>query len=218
MIRKYILAAVTLVLMPALVNAQPSKTEGLLMAMSANSKQMSVYQWKQKTTIIRKGNPAGVRIDEVRFDASGQPQRITIVEPEEKKMGPLRARKASEIRNSIQEVMQLASRYADPREIGRAIRKGEAWEGQGSLRVAARSVILPADEMEITVNTSTLLPARITFKTQHDGSPISIALDYQQFPSGPNMMTRMTVQIPKEDVVVHVESFDFVRLAAPTSF
>ena len=170
MIRKHILPVMIVVLLPALVKAQPSKTEGLLMAMSANGKQMTAYQWKQKTTIIRKGNPAGVRIDEVRFDASGQPQRITMVQPEGKNMGPLRARKASAILNSIQEVMQLARRYADPREIGRAIRQGEVREGQWSLRVEARYLIAPVDE------------------------------------------------IPKEDVVVRVESFDFVRLAAANPF
>ena len=31
------------------------------------------------------------------------------------------------------------------------------------------------------------------------------------------MMTRMTVQIPKEDIVVNVESFDFIRLAGQHS-
>ena len=46
--------------------------------------------------------------------------------------------------------------------------------------------------------------------------PVMIAVDYEQAPGGPSMMTRMTVQIPKEGVVVNVESFDFVRVAGPT--
>jgi hypothetical protein len=44
---------------------------------------------------------------------------------------------------------------------------------------------------------------------------VSIEIDYQQLPGGPNMMVRMTVQIPKEDIIVSVRSFDFVRLASP---
>jgi hypothetical protein len=96
------------------------------MAMGSNGKQMTSYQWKQKTTVIRKGNPLEPMIDELRFDATGQIQRITLVKPEEKRMGPLRARKAAE--------------------------------------------------------------------------------------------GRMTVQIPKDAVIVNVESFDFVRLAGPVSF
>jgi hypothetical protein len=43
---------------------------------------------------------------------------------------------------------------------------------------------------------------------------VAIAIDYQQMPNGPSVMARMTVQIPEEHVVVNVESYDFVRLAA----
>ena len=99
-----------------------------------------------------------------------------------------------------------------------AIRKGEIWEGSHALRVQARSVLLPFDEMTMQVNGSTYLATRIDFKTQYEGSPVAIAIDYQQLPGGPSMMTRMTVQVPKENIIVYVESFDFVRLAGPVSF
>ena len=186
------------------------------MAMGANGKQMTSYQWKQKTTVIRKGNPLEPIIDELRFDASGQLQRITLVKPEEKRMGPLRARKAAEVKDSIQQVMQVARRYASPQLLSDAIRKVR--EGYHTLRVQARSVLLPFDEMTIQVNGSTYLATRIDFKTQYEGSPVSIALDYQQLAGGPSIMTRMTAQVPKENIIVNVESFDFVRLAGPVSF
>jgi hypothetical protein len=114
-------------------------------------------------------------------------------------------------------VMQLAARYASPQQLSQAIQKGEIWEGQQMLRVQARSVILPFDEMTMLVNSATYLATRIDFKTQHDGNPVTIAIDYQPLPSGPSMMTRMTVQIPEEDLLVNVQSFDFQRLAGPTT-
>jgi hypothetical protein len=43
-------------------------------------------------------------------------------------------------------------------------------------------------------------------------------MDYQKIPGGPSVMTRMTVQVPKDNIIVNVESFDFVRLAGPVSF
>lgn len=185
------------------------------MAMQANGKQMVTYQWKQRTTIIRKGNAAGVKIDEVRFDGAGQLQRITLARPEERKMGPLMARKAADVKEDVREVMQLASMYANPQQLAQAIRKGEIWEGPGSLRVQARSVLLPTDEMQMMVDPATYLPVRVDFKTQFEGSPVTIAIDYNQLPNGPAMAARMTVQIPKDGITVNVESYDFARLAGP---
>lgn len=195
----------------------PTK-QALLMALGANGKQIPSYQWKQKVTVFRRGNPSEPMIEEIRFDATGQPHRTTLVKPEEKKMGPLRARKVAEVKEDVQAVMKLAQAYASPQQLGQAIQKGEIWDGQSSLRVQTRSVILPMDEMVLLASRATFLPSRVDFKTQHEGSPVSIAIDYHQLPGGPNMMTRMTVQIPKDDIVVNVESYDFVRLAAMRGF
>ena len=214
MITKRLTTILTIPLLAGGLLAQSQKTQALLMAMSANTKQMAAYQWKQKITVIRKGTPLEPLIEELRFDASGQLQRTTLVKPEEKKLGPIRARKTAELKDSVQEVMQLARSYAHPRQLSQAIQKGDIWEGQGKLRVQARSLILPADEMTMLVNGSTYLATRVDFKTEHKGSPVAIAIDYEQLPNGPSMMGRMTVQIPKEDIVVNVESYGFVRLAA----
>ena len=118
-----------------LFSGQASTKQALLMGMGANGKQMASFQWKQKTTVVRKGKPLDPMLEELRFDATGQLQRMTIVKPEEKRMGPLRARKAAETKESVQEVMQLARRYASPQQLSQAIQKGEVWEGQGRLRV-----------------------------------------------------------------------------------
>lgn len=185
------------------------------MAMKANGKQITAYQWKQKITVVRKGNPLDPMIEELRFDATGQLQRTTLARPEAKRMGPIRARKAADIRDDIQEVMQLARRYSSPQQIGLAIQAGEIWEGPGAIRLQARSLVLPADEMTMTVDRATYLARRIDFKTQHEGSPVAIAIDYARLPHGPGVMMRMTVQIPKDDIVVNVESYDFVKLAVP---
>ena len=219
MLNKTFTAVLTLPVLTGVMLAQSPKTQALLMAMGANGKQVARYQWKQKTTILRHGDPAGYRIEEVRFDASGQPQRITIAQPEEKKMGPLRARKAAEIKEDVQEVMQLAGRYANPQQLAQAIQKGQIWEGQGALRVSSRGVLLPMDEMTMTVNAATFLATRIDIRTQHEGSPVTIAIDYQQLPGGPSMLSRMTVQIPKDGIVVNVDSYDFFRLGGgPNGF
>jgi hypothetical protein len=217
MTHKYFKAVLMLPLMAGALSGQGPSKQGLLMALKANGKQMISFQWKQKVTVYRKGHPSEPMIEEIRFDATGQPHRVTLAKPEEKRMGPLRARKAADIKEDVQEVMQLARRYSSPQQIAEAIQRGEVWEGQGKLRVQARAAVIPVDEMTILASGATYLPTRIDVKTLHEGSPVTIAIDYQQLPNGPSMMDRMTVQIPKDDIVVNVESFDFIRLAGPVT-
>ena len=57
MIQKTFTAILTVPLLAGVLCAQAPKTQALLMAMAANGKQVTSYQWKQKTTVIRKGNP-----------------------------------------------------------------------------------------------------------------------------------------------------------------
>ena len=83
------------------------------------------------------------------------------------------------------------------------------------IRVEARSVILPMDEMTMITSSSTYLATRADFTTQYEDNSVAITIDYEQLPDGPSMMARMTVRIPKEDIVVSVESFDFMRPAGP---
>ncbi len=215
MIKKSYTAVLMAPLIAGALSGQVSNQQALLTALKANGRQMVAYQWNQKITVFRKGNPSQPMIEEVRFDATGQIHRVTLARPETKKMGPLRARKAAEIREDVQDVMQLARRYASPQQIGEAIRRGEIWEGQGRLRVQSRSVVLPIDEMTMAANSATYLITRIDVNTRYEGSPVAIAIDYRQLPNGPSMMSRMTVRIPKDDIMVDVESFGFVRLSGP---
>jgi hypothetical protein len=211
---KHTRTILALALVSGALQAQTPKTQALLMAIGTNGKQMAAYQWKQKTTIIRNASPAAFKVEEIRFDATGQPQRITLSQSEQKKMGPLRAHKAAGIKDDVQEVMQLAARYAHPQQLAQAIQKGEIWEGQGAMRVHARALILPVDEVDMSVNPASYLATRVDIKSQHEGRPVTIGIDYQVLPNGPNMLSRMTVQIPEDNIVVNVESFDFMRLGA----
>lgn len=207
----------TILMLPLLAStllAQTPAKQAILMAMGANGKQVVAYQWKQKITVIRKGTPLEPVIEEIRFDATGQPRRMTLVQPREEKMGPLRAKKKAEVKETIQEVMQLARVYASPQKLKEAIQKGEVWDGPNTLRVQARALIHPMDDVTLTISKSSFLATRLDCKTQHEGDPIAISIDYDQLPNGPSIMARMTVQLPNDSIVVNVTSFDFQRLVA----
>ena len=213
---KSLLTVLMIPLLAAAPAALTTEKQALLMALRTNSQQLSTLQWKQKVTGIRKGTAMVPIVEEIRFDATGQMRRTTLARPEPKRMGPLKARKAAEVKDTIEDVMQLARQYADPRTFARAVERGELWQGPHNLRIQARSVLLPGDDLSVAASGATYLATRADCKTQHEGDPIAIAIDYEQLPNGPSVMRRMFVQIPKDDIAVHVESFDFVRLAAPT--
>lgn len=67
------------------VTAQTSSdSSALLLAMAANAKRVMQYEWKQRITVVRKGNAAEPIVDQVRFDSAGKMQRTTISAPEQK--------------------------------------------------------------------------------------------------------------------------------------
>jgi hypothetical protein len=216
MTNKSLLAALMIPQLAAAPAALTTEKQALLMALRSNGQQLAAMQWKQKVTVVRKGTAMTPVVEEIRFDATGQMRRTTLAGPEPKRMGPLKARKAAEVKDTIEEAMQLARQYADPRTFAQAVERGELWQGQHNLRIQARSLLLPGDDVSVAASAATYLATRADCKTQHEGDPISIAIDYEQLPNGPSVMRRMIVQFPKDDIAVHVESFDFVRLAAPT--
>src|SRR5262249_7314100 len=136
MINKRFATILTLPLVAGVLSAQSPKTQALLMAMGANGKQIASYQWKERITVVRRGIPSATILEELRFDATGQLQRITLSKPEEKRMGPLRARKAAEIKDSVQEVMQLAGRMRTLSSLAR--QSGKVRSGKDRARFAFR--------------------------------------------------------------------------------
>jgi hypothetical protein len=203
----------TFIALAAPMAAQTPKAQALLMALLANSKQVASYHWKQKTTIVRKGDPVGYSLEAVHIDASGQPQRILLDKSPEKHLGPIASRKAAGVKQDIQEIMRAAAQYANPRVVADSIRKGEIWEGPNGLRVQARAVLNPADDVVLTVNGSTFLVSQAEIRTRHEGEPVTIQIDYRKLPNGPNVLSRMTVRIPEDGIVVNVDSFDFLHPA-----
>jgi len=85
MINKQLVASFLIPLLASAFTDQASTKQALIMAMGANAKQTMPYQWKQKITVVRKGNPMPPIIELLRFDATGQMQRMTISRPEEKR-------------------------------------------------------------------------------------------------------------------------------------
>jgi hypothetical protein len=81
-----LLACGVLISTASLVAQTPVTSNAILLAMATNTKQLLQYEWKQRITVVRKGNPTQPVIDQIRFGADGQMQRTTISAPEQKEI------------------------------------------------------------------------------------------------------------------------------------
>src|SRR3954452_3580117 len=97
----------------------------LLVAMASNAKRMMHYEWKQRVTVFRKGQPSEPVIIQVRFDSGGQMQRTTLSAPEQKQKRGLRGRVAAGVKEDVQQIMELAGSYNKPQQMMEAVKKAQ---------------------------------------------------------------------------------------------
>ncbi len=199
-----------------LVAQMASSNGAFLLAMAANAKRVAQYEWKQRITVIRKGNPSEPMIDQVRFDAGGQMQRTTISAPEQKEMRGLRGKIAAGVREDVKQMMELAARYNKPQQMAAAVKQARISQTPGgdTIRLEANHLLESTDSVIMLVNATTHLATHVDIKTDYKGGPMIMAQDYASLPDGPNVMKSMRVSAPKKDLVVNVDSYDYARQSA----
>ncbi len=193
----------------------PATTDNLLAAMATNAKRVVQYEWKQRVTVIRKGKPAEPIINQIRFDSSGQMQRTTI-SAQQKQMGGIRGKIAAEVKEDVKDIMQLAGSYNKPEQMMEAVKKAQISQpaGAGTVRLQASALIKPTDSMTMLVSSGSHLATHVDIRTDYEGGPMTIAQDYSPIPDGPNIMKTMKVSVPRKEIVVNVDSYEFTRQSA----
>ncbi len=194
----------------------PINSRTILVSMAMNAKRVVQYEWKQRVTVIRRGNPSEPIIDQVRFDSNGQMQRTTISAPQQKQMGGIRGRIAAGVKENVKDIMELAGSYNKPQQMMEAVKKAQISQppGAGTVRLEARGLIKPTDSMTMLVSSTTHLATHVDIRTDYEGGPMTIAQDYSPIAGGPNMMKSMKVLVPQKDLAVNVDSYDFTRQSA----
>lgn len=206
-------------LTPVVFAQTPVRSADILLAMSANARQIVNYEWKQRITVVRKGTPAAPVIDQIRFDSAGQMQRTTLSGPEQKDSHGIRGRIEADVRANVKDMMEVAGSYNKPGQMKKAVENAQILPaqtvGDDTTRLQAGSVVKPGDSMIILIDSATHLAKHVDITTEYDdGVPMTVAQDYSPIPGGPNVMKSMKVSVPKKDLVVNVDSYDYARLNA----
>ncbi len=215
-ITSLLLGLLLLISTSQLLAQTPVTSDNLLAAMAMNAKRVVQYEWKQRVTVIRRRNPSEPVINQVRFDSSGQLQRTTISAPQQKQMGGIRGKIAAEVKENVNDIMELAGSYNKPQQMIEAVKKAEISQpaGAGTVRLQATALIKPTDSMTMLVSSTSHLAVHVDIRTDYEGGPMTVAQDYSSIPDGPNMMKAMKVSVPRKDLLVNVDSYDFTRQSA----
>ena len=214
-------AAVALfgLLLPAHAGDQDNIKELFGVTQERNTRQLKSYHWTSRTELLIDGKTAGVRIDNVHYDAAGRMQR-TIVET---KIEPIPEKKGDELKGLIQRLSRFAQAYANLSDSQREaamqnmrVTDGEA-ESPGTVRLAAPNVVVPGDTMAIWADASTLQLRRVQIYTTFEKSPVQISAEYEQLRDGPVVPVSMQVSYPAKKMQANITNDRFKAAQPPVA-
>ncbi|MBI1357499.1 MAG: hypothetical protein GC160_24420 [Acidobacteria bacterium] len=220
---------------PAAQQPQPEnqrRMQAIAQSTKQNAQLLKQYVWTMRTEIEQKGEVKGVRLDQVRFDIDGNPQRTALTGPPEGKEAagirprPKRRRqkmidnKVEDKQEYIQRLMSLSGRYLTPSQpsIQKLFQTGEFWQGKGPtdpvIRIEVSNLVKPGDALTLTIDPQTKKPLQARIETNLDGDPVSVVADYRVLPNGPSYVARTVIQAPEKQMQIKIENFDYVRQGA----
>src|SRR3954466_13610220 len=221
-------ATVALVaLCSAMVVAQDKGQPSFAESQKANAQTLRQYSWKSRTEIKLKGESKNVKLEQVRYDASGKLQKTPIGAPPAAARPPQGGRggrmKAKVIENKKEEfgelmqgLGQLVASYGqlppDKLQAFKATATTGRGEGalQGTAKIQGHNVLEQGDSMTIWMDPASQMIRRVEINTIYDKKPATVVADYQSVPNGPTYMARAVLTYPEKNVELTVDNSDYV--------
>jgi hypothetical protein len=222
-------AAVALVVLGSavvLAQGQPPFAE----SQRANAQTLRQYTWKSRTEIKLKGESKNVKLEQVRYDASGKLQKTPLGAPPEAAPPPARSgrgggrlkakvieNKKEEFGELMQGLGQLVASYGqlppDKLQAFKATASRGRGEGamQGTAQIQGLNVLEQGDSMTIWIDPASQMMRRVEIKTLYEKKPATLVADYQTVPNGPTYMARAVLTYPEKNVELTVDNSDYVR-------
>lgn len=159
------------------------------------------YSWKQRTELLRKGKSDFVRLELVRYDLDGQPQRT-----------PMSASgsESAEVQELLQELVVLRP-YALPSagNILDFIQSADLTQSSGKFVAVGQSVLQPGDEVRMEIDDRTFAITKANIRTTFRGMPTTAVMEYKSM-EGLVYPARARLKVGDELEVV-IEAFDITK-------
>jgi len=206
--------------------AQPSFAE----SQKVNAQALRQYTWKSRTEIKLKGESKNVKLEQVRYDATGKLQKTAIGDPpaaappSQGGRGGRGSRvKAKVIENKKEEfgelmkgLGQLVTSYGQlpPDKLQAFKASATTGRGDGALagfaRISGMNVLEQGDSVTIWIDPASQMMRRVEINTIYDKKPVTVVADYQSVPNGPTHMAHAVLTYPEKNVELTVDNSDYV--------
>ena len=208
----------------------PDTKQKFAQAQKENAAAMHRFTWKSRTELKLKGESKKVKVEQVRYGADGQLQKITLEEsspaPEEQKRGRRGGRlkqkvienKKEEFADLMQQLVVVAQSYGHipPVQLQAFLKNAQFSMGkgtyEGTIQITGMGALNPQDSMNIWIDKQTLMMRRIEISTLLDQKPVQMTSEYIQMTNGPNFQSRATLEYPAKQIQVTVANFDQQQL------
>ena len=207
---------------------QAQQEQKFAQAMKQNSMALRQYTWKSRTEIRKDGDVKSTKLFMNRYAADGTVVQLLLDEtsaslPKFGIRGAIARKKKDDAQKLVAALQQVAKSYGElpPAKMQdfmtRATATLETNLPQPLLRLAARNVLQPGDEMVVWVDANTRRQHRIEINSSYDAKPLRIVTEFKDLPNGPTHVARSVVDYAAEDLTLTIENFDYKRDAALNS-
>ena len=221
--QKAVLFGSAMVILAVGAGAQ-QQMSALMSGMAANTKQLKQYTFKQRTETYYKSKLKVSKLDEVRYNLSGERVVIPLNEQKAESGSHRRApgfrlvakkteERKAETKQYVERLMFLTSRYLtpEPTKLQTALASADVTKSVGSslVRIHLPDFVKSGDKMVMTFDSVTNRPVKTEIETSLDGGPVSIVLTFDRVHEGPNYPGKTVVRADAEELEVRMFTYDY---------
>ena len=213
----------TIAILAAAAFAQSPNEIGIAIgqSMKQNAENLLQYTYKRRTEIAVHGEVKNSHVDLVRFE-NGEMQTVPLSNPPQSPprggiMGRIAQKKKEETRDYVERLTSLSRRYLSPaggdmRDLLQRATFSRSGQGAGAeARIVITGVVKPSDSLTMTWNVVTRKPVKTQVRTDLDGDPVEITVDYSLLPEGIAYPIHTMIQSARKQMWIAMDTFDYVH-------
>ena len=196
-------------------HAQDAAKEKFAQAQKQNGAQLRQYSWMSRTELKLKGDSKNIKMESVRYEASGELQKPPMDNPTlppqnsgaQQRGGRLKQKvvekKKEEYIDPLGGLAKLAQAYAHltPEQTqafaqGATISRAQT----GAVEIQGINVVVKGDSVTVQVDPSTFLIRQATVDSPYEQNPLKVTVNYQVIPQGPSYPAKVDLSDRARDV------------------
>ncbi len=193
-------------------------------AVAQNQAALRQYTWTEQTNILRKGEVKKTTDFRCQYAPDGTVQKTptggSAPAPEKRGLrGRVVEKKKDELESYMQQAGALIKQYVppNPQQMRVDFQAGNAslgHAGPGTVDLQFKNYLKPGDSLVLTFDTAAKALTQISVNTyMNDPSdPVSLQVNFQTLPGGPNYVAQTTLDAPAKSIQVQTTSSNYQRM------